>query len=102
MVTATESPAPYALRIWVPRYDDRDAIDGRTGYASKMRYGTVAGALARAMMNEASEDEIEVEIIDTRTGRPVPHAEIFAVLTRARKQNPSIWFGYNDKDALPF
>jgi hypothetical protein len=98
---AANHPAPYALRTWVPVYDDRDAITGRTGYLSKMRYGTVAGALA-AMMLEERDLDVDVEVVDTRTGEPPSWREVEAVRTRARKQNPLRYVGLNDKDGIPF
>lgn len=102
MSTATEShPAPYALRSWVPIYDDRDAITARMGYTSKMRWGTVAGALAK-LIAEETDEYVDVEIVDMRTGEPVGWREIEAVRTRARKQNPLVYVGCNDKDGVPF
>jgi hypothetical protein len=102
-IATTSHPAPYAVRTWYPVYDGRDAICGAKSRHSRMRYGTVAGALAAARIaDDVNDGELHTEVVDVRTGEVVSREEINAAIAHACEQNCFVGFFYNDKDGLPF
>jgi hypothetical protein len=104
---ATMDTAPrYQVIVRVPTYDGRDAICGARHHGTDLVYGTIAGAIVGANLQESlSHGEVEAYIYDLVERRRVSRSERHAAYVRALGMNPAPRYYRNDNgngDVIPF